>query len=47
MERSVPPDYLIESAAGRVRALFNQDDPIHHSKVTNALLGLLTRRRRR
>jgi hypothetical protein len=42
MERSVPPDYLIESAAGRVRALFNQDDPIHHGKVTNALLGLLT-----
>lgn len=41
LERTVPPDFYIESAAGRVRALFNNDDPVFHEKVTNALLGLL------
>ena len=42
MERSVPPDFLIESAATRVRPLFTNDDPVFHGRVTNALLGLLT-----
>lgn len=42
MERAVPSDFYVESAAGRVRAFFNQDDPIFHGRVINALLGLLT-----
>lgn len=41
-DQAVPPDYYVESAATRVRPFFNNDDPVFHGRVTNALLNLLT-----
>jgi hypothetical protein len=40
MEREVPREADVESAAARVRPLFLQDDPVFHGKVTKAIGGL-------
>ncbi|QXG77484.1 hypothetical protein KUM42_08265 [Modestobacter sp. L9-4] len=40
IQRQVPREADIESAATRVRPLFLQDDPVFYGKVTNAIGGL-------